>query len=79
MPFIHHYLRVEILHLVKYLYNSSFLSSISTERHRAEVRRVVNDDRLNAVAEWYEDISIVPCFLTYYVIQQILIFINSRD
>lgn len=25
--------------------------SISTERHRAEVRRVVNDDRLNAVAE----------------------------
>lgn len=31
-----------------------FLSfSISTERHRAEVRRVVNDDSLNAVAEWY--------------------------
>ena len=31
----------------------SFFFSISTERHRAEVRRVVNDDRLNDVAEWY--------------------------
>ena len=26
--------------------------SISTERHRAEIRRAISDDRLSMIAEW---------------------------
>lgn len=29
-----------------------FYFSISTERHRAEIRRAINDDRLSMIAEW---------------------------
>lgn len=34
----------------RFIQNVSFSLRISTERHRAEVRRAVNDERLNTIA-----------------------------
>lgn len=42
---------------------SLLLFSISTERHRAEVRRAVNDERLNTIA--YQLVHPCVCLLLY--------------
>lgn len=39
-----------IVYINIFLRMSLLLFSISTERHRAEVRRAVNDERLNTIA-----------------------------
>lgn len=37
--------------------------SISTERHRAEIRRAISDDRLSMIAEWW------VCFISHIVLE----------
>ena len=34
-----------------FLFDLFYFVSISTERHRAEVRRAVNDEKLNTIAD----------------------------